>query len=292
VAHRDEPGLIYYYSPLTEAFSPQLVRLGITQDILAAFSSHVEEEQRRLEGDCPDCLLIVTKGGDTELRTPSPGGRTPLDILTTFRDNVVINTSIAPYPSEEIREALEPGARSIEDRLRFMNLLQESGILARGALVQPIFFPFEPGAEFFSDLVQSGVRRVKIELATTNFTNLAVVAQVIGWFDPDAQRQIFDQYLQTEVRPKGEAGRRTVNQPLQLELYTRMIQAAREAGMENVLYCRYVQDVAGLPPLTYKDPDQSGEEGSGGCMAYPSPLTPEAIRRDRRRQSTELTGVN
>ncbi len=280
VKNSKDRGTMYYFSPKTEAFSPQMVRDGITGSILGAFADHVNDETSRM-GMCPDTLMIITKAGVEDIQIQSPSGRTLLEILLEIPNNMQISASIAHLDNNlELREALEPGARPKSSRLNLVKMLQHHGILIQGALVQPVFHVFEPDEKFLGELWDAGIRRISLDMFTTTPENLAIIAQIFGWFDKEAERRMFEDYLSSDA-PSKDGIRRGISKELQFQIYGRIIEKARKIGFK-VSYCRFVKKYLGLEELNY------GEDGicpSGGCMANITAPTPEFIETIRKNQA-------
>lgn len=97
----------FYFSAKTDCLQPALVESGITLEILKVLKRHGAR------------YFLVTKGGlpTREIR----------EALVDARDiNQVIIS--ATMPSEELREALEPGAAPMHERLAFAEFCVASGI--------------------------------------------------------------------------------------------------------------------------------------------------------------------
>lgn len=282
----DRQGAMYYLSPLTEMLSPWMVRTGMAQRLIGVFADYVEEQIKK-EGHCKDTLFSVTKGGREELLTPGPNGDTVLDQLKRIPDHVQLSTSLTNYPDRRVQEALEPGARPIAERLKMVAELQRNHILTEGALCQPIFFPWiDHLDDLFQQLSQAGVRRIKTELLTSSLMNLAFVLQVVGWFDQEAANNMWEEYLTSPTPAKGPMKRMTVSRQLQQQIYHEIFEKASKHGIEFVTYCRYVEKVAGLPELDYREPGETNPKAVGGCMAFHSSQTtlfpqPEVISAAR-----------
>jgi DNA repair photolyase len=274
VQNKDEFGKLYYWSPKTEALSPEMVELGIAQEILCAFEDHVIEEQKRLGGRCPDTLLVITKAGKQELSTKGPDGKTILELMRRIPDNIQVCGSVNYLNyNKQLREALEPGARPAEDRFEFLRILQKNNIQASGLLFQPIFAPFIPDESYFRMLTETvGIQKMHIDILTSNIRSLAVVMQIVGWYYPEAEKQMWDLYLPQEGPEKG-GNRRSIAEKMQKEIIEGTINSARKVGVQNFTYCRFTQKAVGLPPRPEKEE----------CMSYITP-TPENIRKSRQNQ--------
>jgi DNA repair photolyase len=246
-----------------------MVESGMAQDILLRFLQHVKVRQK-LSGECRDTMMIVTKAGEGEIRLKSPNGSV-LEILKQMPDNVQISSSITFFPREDMRANLEPGGSSKSDRIALIKRLRNEGILCQGAMVQPIFHVFIPDQAFWSELADAGINRAAIDIFTTTPENLALVARIIGCNDRDAEIRMWKDYLESNA-PSKDGIRRGISVELQRQLYGKIVRDARTAGIEKVVYCRFVQMSIGLQPLNY------GEKGDGGCMANITCPTPHKIR--------------
>ena len=265
-------GTMYYFSAKTEAFSRQMLKLGITQNILHQFLMHVKETERT-EGKCNDTLMIITKAGEKDLFAKSDSG-TPMELLAKMPDNIQISSSITYFENEKMRKSMEPGAPSKDERLGFIRRLGAEGILAWGVLVQPVFHVFLPSESFWLELVDAGIRRASIDIFTTTLENLAVVAQIIGWYDKSAEIKMWNDYINSDA-PSKDGIRRGISLEKQRIAYEEIVIAANNAGIGKVTYCRYVQKMTDLPELDYC------ERGMGGCMANISSPTSQMIRTAR-----------
>ena len=278
VTRKGDQGALYYWSPKTEALSPEMVELGIAQEILNAFIDHVRNDEQRLGDSCPDTILINSKAGVEELVMPGPDGTTVLELLRQIPDNVQISSSLNYLNGNEaLREALEPGARTKQSRYAFARMLQENNIQASGFLAQPIFHPFLPGKEVFEEIrEEAGAERIYLDILTSNIRSLAVIIQIIGWFDKEAECTMWEDYLPQDA-PKKSGGRRCISVGKQREIFEQVIKNSKAAGIERNTYCRFTQETADLPLLDYNNYDQPG------CMGYVSP-TPQQIRAARQTQ--------
>jgi DNA repair photolyase len=283
VENDNQKGTMYYYSPKTEAFSPALIKEGVVEGILLAFRDHVIEEKRRL-GKCPDTLMIVTKAGFTDIKIPGPLGYSIIDLLKSFPDNVQISTSITYLGQErDIRAAIEPGAKSINERLEMVKFFQSENILVQGALTQPLFHVFPPDRYFWKSLYEVGIRRISIDLLTLNLETLNLVAQIIGWFDKKAEKEIWESYLNTDA-PSKDGYRIGISIKLQHRFFTSMVNSAREEGIMHSSYCRFIQSSTGLPSLDYREPNTNNPDAVGGCLANIGQPTPDLIKAKRMNQ--------
>lgn len=263
-------GNLYYLSPRTEFLSPYLVRMGISQDILSVFVSHVKQDIRQY-GRCLDTMLIITKGGIQDLIAPGPTGENVLELMKQIPNNLQVNTSITPLgPDKQLRSTLEPGARSVEDRLALMDKLQSEGILAQGALTEPLLFPFAYDASFYALLRRHGIKRVALDFLTSTYENLAVVFQMIGWYDRKAEKDLWEAYLTTDAPPK-TGGRITMSISRQREHYAGVMDVIRKAGIDTVTYCMFAERNIRLNKADY---------GKSGCMAHLTPH-PDNLQKAR-----------
>lgn len=276
-------GTMYYISPRTEFFSPRLIKDGVTEGILLAFKDHMEEETRRL-GKCLDTLMIVTKGGVNQISTPGPKGYTVLELLKSFPDNVQVSLSITHFKrNEALRDAIEPGAPSVAERLEMVRTLQKEEILIQGALTQPLFHVFPPDQHFWEDLYNAGIRRISVDLLTLTLKNLALIAQIIGWFDKAAEKDILEAYLNTDA-PSKDGFRRGISMASQRQFFSSVIDSAKKANLYHASYCRFIQNSVGLPRLDYREPSSTNSGAVGGCLANIGKPTPEIIREKRLQQ--------
>jgi len=266
----DETGFMYYVSPKTEIMSPETVRNGVAHGIFSVFRDHVLSTEATGKR-CKDTMFVVTKAGVQELLSEL-NGESILDIITAIPDNIQINTSLTPLGNNpSLRKAIEPGARSIEDRLKFVDALQAKNILSTGALVEPIIFPYAFDISFYQQLKQHGIKRVALDLLTTSMENLAVINQVIGWDSKKAEKQMWEAYLFTDASPKNGM-RFSVGIEMQKMLYQKLNQLIKEVGIDHAATCKFVEMNTGLRFVT--------NEEDCGCMAHISP-NPKSISIER-----------
>ncbi len=270
---------MYYFSPKTEVLSQEMLENGTIHKILNTFANFITESKKKL-GYCNDTLFIVTKGGTKEVNTKYKG-ETIIDIFEKFKDNIQISISLAPLAdNQRLRTDLEPNAPQKKERLQLVKLLQSKNILCLGALAEPVFTPILPNYDFFKNLYNSGIRKVALDICTTTYENLAIVAQIFGWHNKEFEKQIWQEYLFTDS-PAKSGGRVSVSLSKQKTYYEKMIANANKAGIKQVTYCRYVGNITNLPKLNYNEKNAKNPKGVGGCMAYVSPSIPKLISKAR-----------
>lgn len=227
----------YYYSPKTEALQEPTLKTGIAHRILKEFIRHFEEYP-----DSNARLFIASKAGVRHLLFEYEG-ETILDLLCRLRDHMQFNTSVSIMP-REFRDILEPCAAPIEERLRAVRLCQDHGIMANSALVQPIFTPYltdEHIHSFFDRLHESGIINYKPEFLTVCMENLAVLGQLLGYFDRDLERQLYSDYIMpTNADHKKQRGRTAPDRALSIENIRKMMDYTRTLGMTTSI-CYWVR---------------------------------------------------
>ncbi len=273
---------MYYLSPKTEVFSKEMLESGTAHKVLNVFATFVDECTTKY-GYCNDTLFIVTKGGIEEIKRKYQN-ETILDILDKFKDNIQLSISLAPLANNpNLRKDLEPNAPNKKNRLKLVKLLQSKDILCQGALAEPVFTPILPDYNFFKDLYDSGIKKVALDICTTTYENLVVVAQIFGWHNKSFEKQIWNEYLFTNS-PSKSGGRVSVSLNKQKTYYEKMIAETNKAGIKQVTYCRYVGNITNLPRLDYHEKSNKHPQGMGGCMAYLTPSLPKLISEARTKQ--------
>jgi hypothetical protein len=112
---------------------------------------------------------------------------------------------------------------------------------------------------------------------------LNLVAQIIGWFDKKAEKEIWESYLNTDA-PSKDGYRIGISIKLQHRFFTSMVNSAREEGIMHSSYCRFIQSSTGLPSLDYREPNTNNPDAVGGCLANIGQPTPDLIKAKRMNQ--------
>lgn len=181
----------YYLSAKTEAFQEPTLETGIVHNILREFIQHYKKNP-----DSPARLYLVTKAGTKQLLFKHHGNSI-LDLLSEIPDRVQYNPSIGLMP-ETVRIILEPYAAPIQERLDAVLLCQQVGIDSNSVLAQPIIGPYlspETMSDYFSKIKSANIINYKPEFLTLCMENLAMIGQIIGYFDRALEKSIYEQYI-------------------------------------------------------------------------------------------------
>ena len=254
----------YYFSPKTEALQEPTLRTGIAHRILKEFIRHFEEYP-----DSNARLFIASKAGVRHLLCEYEG-ETIIDLFKQLKGKMQYNTSVSIMP-KEFRDVLEPYAAPIEERLAAVRLCQENGILANSALVQPIFTPYltpEHIKEFFDMLHESGIVNYKPEFLTACMENLAMLGQLLGYYDKDLERKLYSDYIMpSNADHRKQRGRTAPDRALSIENIQKMMEYTETIGMTTSI-CYWVRKQLNIPgsliPITNKNGFQ--------CLGYQSRL--------------------
>jgi DNA repair photolyase len=143
-----------------------------------------------------------------------------------------------------LRDALEPFAAPIEERLQAVRLCQEHGVMSNSALVQPIVAPYltdEIMHDFFGKLQAAGIINFKPEFLTACMENLAMIGQLQGYYDRDMERALYEYYISPENSDhKKQRGRTAPNRDLSRQYLERMMAISKQYGL-TVSICYWVR---------------------------------------------------
>ena len=227
----------YYFSPKTEALQEPTVYTGIAHRILKEFIAHFEEFP-----DSNARLFVASKAGVRHLLYKYEG-ETILDLFKKLKDRMQYNISVSIMPTE-FRNILEPYAAPIEERIAAVRLCQENGIPADSALVQPIFTPYltkEHIKEFFDMLRAENIINYKPEFLTACKENLAMLGQLLGYFDKSMERALYEDYLMpSNDDHKKQRGRTAPDRALSIANIRSMMEYTDTIGM-SVSICYWVR---------------------------------------------------
>ena len=183
--------IFYYFSPKSEAFQEATLETGLAHRILLEFVRHFREK--------PDSLVrvfIATKAGTRQLHHRFKG-TSILELLHALKGRVQFNPSVGIMP-DMLFDLLEPNAASAEDRLEAALACQEMGIKSDSVLTQPILLPFlseDAMSRYFDLLARHNIFNFKPEFLTVSTRNLAVLAQLVGVYDREMERNLYELYL-------------------------------------------------------------------------------------------------
>ncbi len=254
----------YYYSPKTEALQEPTLRTGIAHRILKEFIRHFEEYP-----DSNARLFVASKAGARHLLYEYEG-ETILDLFTQLKGKMQYNTSVSIMP-KEFRDLLEPYAAPIEERLKAVKLCQEAGILANSALVQPILTPYlteEHIREFFDQLHDAGIINYKPEFLTACMENLAMLGQWLGYFDPELEKKLYEDYIMpSNIDHRKQRGRTAPDRALSIGNIQKMMDYTQSLGMTTSI-CYWVRKQLKISQDLIPIINQNGFQ----CLGYQSQL--------------------
>ena len=254
----------YYFSPKTEGLQEPTLRTGIAHRIIKEFIRHFEEYP-----DSNARLFFASKAGVKHLLCEYEG-ETILDLMKQLKGKMQYNTSVSIMPTE-FRNILEPYAAPIEERLAAVRLCQENGILANSALVQPIFTPYltpDHIKEFFDMLHDSGIVNYKPEFLTACMENLAMLGQILGSFDKNLERQLYNDYIMpSNADHKKQRGRTAPDRALSIDNIKKMMDYTNTIGMSTSI-CYWVRKQLQIPTDLIPIINSNGFQ----CLGYQSQL--------------------
>lgn len=254
----------YYFSPKTEALQEATLQTGVAHRILREFIAHfrrVPESRAR--------LFVASKAGARHLQTEDQG-ETILDLFEQLRERMQFNTSVSMMP-QQLRALLEPYAAPIEERLAAVQLCQARGIRSDSALVQPIFTPFlseERIRDFFTTLHQAGIRNYKPEFLTVCMENLAMLGPLLGRFDRDMERRLYEDYLlPSNAGHRKQRGRTAPDRATSRSWLRRMMSCSDTLGM-SISLCYWVRGQLGVSEDMIPLVNRNGFQ----CLGYQTEL--------------------
>ena len=254
----------YYFSPKTEALQEATLRTGIAHRILREFIDHYRR--------CPASkarLFIASKAGVNDLLIADEG-ETILDLFQQLEDRMQFNTSVSIMPAA-FRSVIEPYAAPIEERLEAVKLCQSHGVLANSALVQPIFTPCltdENIRTFFDSLHAAGIVNYKPEFLTVCMENLAHLGKILGRFDKDMEKQLYEDYMApSNADHRKQRSRTAPDRALSLRCIKRMMEYTDTLGM-SVSICYWVRMQLGIGEDMIPIINRNGFQ----CLGYQSQL--------------------
>jgi DNA repair photolyase len=170
-------------------------------------------------------------------------GESILDLFIKLKGRMQFNTSVSIMP-EHLRDALEPFAAPIDERLEAVRLCQENGVMANSALVQPIVAPYltdENMHEFFAKLKAVGIINYKPEFLTACMENLAMIGQLQGYYDKDMEKTLYEYYISPENSDhRKQRGRTAPNRDLSHQYLERMMAISEQYGLTTSI-CYWVR---------------------------------------------------
>ena len=254
----------YYFSPKTEALQEPTLYTGIAHRILKEFIRHFEEYP-----DSNARLFIASKAGAKHLLYEYEG-ETILDLFKKLRGKMQYNVSVSIMP-KALRDILEPYAAPIEERLAAVKLCQGNGIQANSALVQPIFTPYltdDHIRDFFGMLRNAGIINYKPEFLTACMENLAMIGQILGYFDKDLERQLYlDYVMPSNADHRKQRGRTAPDRALSIGNIQKMMAITEDLGM-SISICFWVRKQLKIDGKMIPIINKNGFQ----CLGYQSKL--------------------
>ena len=254
----------YYFSPKTEALQEPTLKTGIAHRILKEFIAHFEEYP-----DSNARLFIASKAGVKHLLCEYEG-ETILDLFGKLKDRMQYNISVSIMP-KAFRDILEPYAAPISERLEAVRLLAARGIMANSALVQPIFTPCLTDAEirsFFDSLKEVGIINYKPEFLTACMENLAMLGQLLGYFNKDMERRLYEDYIiPSNEDHRKQRGRTAPDRALSIENIRKMMNYTNTIGMSTSI-CYWVRKQLQIDQKLIPLINENGFQ----CLGYQSRL--------------------
>lgn len=227
----------YYFSPKTEAFQEPTLQTGIAHNILKEFINHYERHP-----DSKARIFIASKAGTRQLLYRYNGERI-IDLFIKLKDKMQFNTSVSIMPPL-LRTIIEPFAPSIEDRLNAVLLCQEHGIMSDSALVQPIMPPYltdENMHDFFISLKNMNIINYKPEFLTVCMENLAMLGQLLGYYDKAMEKALYEYYIAPEnADHKKQRGRTAPNRENSRNFLNRLMEVSSQFGL-SISICYWVR---------------------------------------------------
>lgn len=254
----------YYFSPKTEALQEPTLRTGIAHRILKEFIRHFEEHP-----ESNARLFVASKAGAEHLLCEYEG-ETILDLFKKLRGKMQYNVSVSIMP-DAFRNIVEPNAAPIQERLASVRLCRENGISAESALVQPIFTPCltpEHIRDFFDRLRAEGIVNYKPEFLTACMENLAMLGQILGYFDRDLERALYEDYIMPgNADHKKQRGRTAPDRGLSIGNIRKMMDYTGQIGMSTSI-CYWVRKQLNIGADMIPIINENGFQ----CLGYQSKL--------------------
>ncbi len=167
--------LFFYFSPKIDALQPCLLESGITREILELFEKYGAK------------YFSVTKG-----KIP-PEDIQELLIKTKGHNQIVISCTM---PNESVRERLEPGAATIQERLDFAKFCKKSDIVTTA-----IFSPILPVEElefvksYIEKYITMGIDHFRVDFTEISKSSLEKLVRIL----PEYKNDFYDVYLDKEA---------------------------------------------------------------------------------------------
>ena len=227
----------YYFSPKTEAFQEPTLQTGIAHNILREFINHFIKQP-----DSKARVFIASKAGRKQLLYKH-NGESILELFVKLKDRLQFNTSVSIMPSD-LRAVLEPFAATIEERLEAVLLCQEQGVMSDSALVQPIIAPYlteQNMKDFFEKLRKVNIVNYKPEFLTACMENLSMIGQLLGHYDKNMERELYEYYIAPEnIGHRKQRGRTAPKRELSIQHLQSLIEISSQYGLTTSI-CYWVR---------------------------------------------------
>lgn len=227
----------YYFSAKTEAFQEPTLQTGIAHNIVREFITHFARHPQSQAR-----LFIASKAGVKQLLVEHEG-ETLIELFQRLKGRMQFNTSVSIMP-DYLRDALEPFAAPLDERLDAVRLCQANDIMSNAALVQPIILSYltdEIMHEFFAQLQAANIISFKPEFLTACMENLAMVGQLMGYYDKAREKALYECYIAPENSDhKKQRGRTAPNRDLSIASLQRLMDIAEQYGLSTSI-CYWVR---------------------------------------------------
>ena len=242
--NNDGADIIYYASPQTEIFQKPLMDSGVTMGIFSAFKKHLEENPKSEAK-----MFVVTKIDITEL-----GGlrkaKEVAQMLASLQPALRLSGSVGMMP-DDLRAIIEPKAKDFESRMDFIRLCQKEGLDIKSVLFQPIIDTLadeEILNKYLKMLSGMGIEHMKPEFLTISLENTIYFAQLVGSYDKNLEKAIWENRLAVDEDKISKKIRRIPPQNREYirDKYLQIKRIAKTYGIETTL-CSWTRKNYELP---------------------------------------------
>ena len=152
-----------------------------------------------------------------------------------------------------------------------VRLCQENDVMANSALIQPIVVPYltqEHMTEFFSMLKENGIINYKPEFLTACMENLAMLGQILGYYDKGMEKELYEFYIAPEnADHKKQRGRTAPNRSDSIHYIRKMMDITEPMGM-SISICYWVRQQLEITEEMIPIINRNGFQ----CLGYQSRL--------------------
>lgn len=227
----------FYFSAKTEAFQESTLQTGIAHKILMEFIKHYQRYPQSKAR-----LFIASKAGKSQLLYQYKGDSI-INLLKELKGKAQFNTSLSIMP-DILRSYIEPYSSSLDERLEAVLLCQDNGVMSNSALVQPIFIPYlneDILHSFFGKLQKANIINFKPEFLTLCMENLAMLGQILGYFDKDMERELYECYISCDnINHKKQRDRLAPSKKLSRDNLSKLIGFGKLYGLSASI-CYWVR---------------------------------------------------